>query len=275
MNSISRRNVVTTATGSLLTVAAATTAARADDSILQPSRPGHGGTDPGPRNLVRDRQNPDMLVPPPTDHGTLPNLRFSFSDAHMRLETGGWTRQVTVRELGISTNIAGVNMRLNRGGVRELHWHKAAEWAYMLYGNARITAVDAQGRNFVDDVGVGDLWYFPSGIPHSIQGLEPDGAEFLLVFDDGSFDEENTFMITDWFKHTPTEVLTKTFWRSRLLVRLHTRSKRALYFFGPRTGAAQLGQDSGSNGSAAEVHPPTDGAATDQDERRNGAHRRF
>ena len=211
MNSISRRNVITTATGSLLTVAAATTAARADDSILQPSRPGHGGTDPGPRNLVRDRQNPDMLMPPPTDHGTLPNLRFSFSDAHMRLETGGWTRQVTVRELGISTNIAGVNMRLNRGGVRELHWHKAAEWAYMLYGNARITAVDAQGRNFVDDVGVGDLWYFPSGIPHSIQGLEPDGAEFLLVFDDGSFDEENTFMITDWFKHTPTEVLTKNF----------------------------------------------------------------
>src|SRR5215467_8627468 len=81
----------------------------------------------------------------------------------------------------------------------------------MLYGKARITGVDANGRNFVDDVGVGDLWYFPSGIPHSIQGLEPDGAEFLLVFDDGSFDEENTFMITDWFKHTPTEVLTKNF----------------------------------------------------------------
>jgi oxalate decarboxylase len=95
--------------------------------------------------------------------------------------------------------------------VRELHWHKAAEWAYMLYGKARITAIDAQGRNFVDDVGVGDLWYFPPGIPHSIQGLDPDGAEFILVFDDGSFDEENTFMITDWFKHTPTEVLAKNF----------------------------------------------------------------
>ena len=26
------------------------------------------------------------------------------------------------------------------------HHRKAAEWAYMLYGNARITAVDAQGR---------------------------------------------------------------------------------------------------------------------------------
>jgi oxalate decarboxylase len=116
-----------------------------------------------------------------------------------------------MRELPVSTDIAGVNMRLNRGSVRELHWHKAAEWAYMLYGTARITAIDAQGRNFVDDVGVGDLWYFPSGIPHSIQGLGPDGCEFLLVFDDGSFDEDNTFLLTDWLKHVPTEVLAKNF----------------------------------------------------------------
>ncbi len=102
-------------------------------------------------------------------------------------------------------------MRLNAGGIRELHWHKEAEWAYMLYGTARITAVDAGGRNFVDDVGVGDLWYFPAGVPHSIQGLNPDGCEFLLVFDNGSFDEDSTFLITDWFKHVPNEVLGKNF----------------------------------------------------------------
>jgi oxalate decarboxylase len=118
---------------------------------------------------------------------------------------------VTMRELPIATTVAGVNMRLNAGGVRELHWHKAAEWAFMLYGKARITAIDPQGRSFVDDVGPGDLWYFGSGIPHSIQGLESDGCEFLLVFDDGSFDENNTFGISDWFKHTPNEVLAKNF----------------------------------------------------------------
>jgi oxalate decarboxylase len=204
VNPLSRRTIMAAAAGSLLTAATAAQA-QAGEAVPQPQRPGHGGTDPGPRNLTLDRQNPDMLVPPSTDHGTLPNLRFSFSDAHMRLEAGGWTRQVTQREL------AGVNMRLNAGGVRELHWHKAAEWAYMLYGSARITAVDAQGRNFVDDVGVGDLWYFPSGIPHSIQGLGPDGCEFLLVFDEGDFDEDNTFLISDWFKHTPAEVLAKNF----------------------------------------------------------------
>jgi oxalate decarboxylase len=216
-----------TTAGGLMTVAPATAQ---NAPVPQPQRPGHGGVDHGPRNLVRDAQNPDLLVPPSTDHGTLPNLRFSFSDSHMRLESGGWTRQVTVRELGISKNIAGVNMRLNSGGVRELHWHKAAEWAYMLYGSARITAIDAQGRNFIDDVGVGDLWYFASGIPHSIQGLGPDGCEFLLVFDDGDFDEDNTFLLSDWFKHTPSDVLAKNFGLPASLFG-HTPDPSELYIF--------------------------------------------
>jgi oxalate decarboxylase len=212
MNQISRRDILAVgAAGGLLT---ATTAAMGQTApqVPQPSRsPGIGGTDPGPRDLTRDRENPNMLNPPSTDSGTLPNLRFSFADGHMRQSSGGWTRQVTQRELGISKTLAGVNMRLNAGGIRELHWHKQAEWAYMLYGTARITAIDQDGNNFVDDVGVGDLWYFPGGIPHSIQGLGPDGCEFLLVFDDGSFDEDDTFLLTDWFKHIPEEVLGKNF----------------------------------------------------------------
>ena len=209
MNPISRRNMLAaTAAGGLMT-AASVARAQSGAPIPQPQRPGYGGTDHGPRNIMRDRQNPDLIVPPSTDSGTLPNLRFSFSDAHMRLTSGGWTRQVTSRELGISKNVAGVNMRLNAGSVRELHWHKQGEWSYMLYGTARITAVDAQGRNFIDDVGVGDLWYFPR-IPHSIQGLVTTAAirwcsrRRLRQGDD-------TFLITDWFKHTPNDVLAKNF----------------------------------------------------------------
>src|SRR3981189_3101970 len=211
MDDVTRRTLLAATAAGGVFAAATAAGAQTGETTPQPVRPGRGGTDHGPRNLMRDRQNPDLLVPPSTDQGTLPNLRFSFADAHMRRESGGWSRHITARELGVSKNIAGVNMRLNAGGVRELHWHKAAEWAYMLYGTARITAVDAKGRNFVDDVGVGDLWYFPSGNPHSIQGLNPDGCEFLLVFDDGDFDEDNTFNISDWFKHTPNEVLGKNF----------------------------------------------------------------
>jgi oxalate decarboxylase len=179
--------------------------------VPQPIREdGAGGIDFGPRDVMRDLENPDMLVPPATDAGTIPNLKFSFSDASMQLNHGGWSREVTIRQLPIATALAGVNMSLTPGGVRELHWHQQAEWAYMLWGRARITAVDQDGRNFITDVGVGDLWYFPPGIPHSIQGLE-EGCEFLLVFDDGSFSDLNTLSISDWFAHTPKDVLAANF----------------------------------------------------------------
>lgn len=102
-------------------------------------------------------------------------------------------------------------MRLNAGGIRELHWHTAAEWAIMLYGSARITAIDANGRSFVRDTKEGDLWYFPTGIPHSIQGLAPDGAEFLLVFDDGNFSEFETVSLSGVMSHTPRDVTAKNF----------------------------------------------------------------
>jgi len=82
-----------------------------------------------------------VIASPQTDYGTLDNLRRSFSDSHNHLEQGGWGRQVTIRELPIAKDVAGVNMRLTPGGVRELHWHKSAEWAYMIKGRARITAV--------------------------------------------------------------------------------------------------------------------------------------
>jgi len=179
--------------------------------IPQPIRSdGAGATDLGPRDIMRDIQNPDMLVSPATDAGTVPNLRFSYSDTHMQLNFGGWSREITVRELPVAKTLAGVNMRLTPGGVRELHWHQEAEWAYMILGRARITSVDQNGRNFIADVGEGDLWYFPPGIPHSIQGLE-EGCEFLLVFDDGNFSDLSTFSISDWFAHTPKEVLSANF----------------------------------------------------------------
>jgi oxalate decarboxylase len=170
-----------------------------------------GATVLGPHNIPLAFQNPNLLAPPRTDHGKLPNVKWPFTFSHQRIESGGWARETTARELPVSRSMAGVDMRLTAGGVRELHWHTASEWAYMIEGRARITAVDQNGRAFVDDVGKGDLWFFPPGIPHSIQGLEPDGTEFLLVFDDGNFSEDSTFLLTDWLRHTPREVLVKNF----------------------------------------------------------------
>ena len=199
-----------------------------------------GASDPGPHDATRDREDLDMLAPPETDHGSVPNLKFSFSDAHNRLEAGGWAREVTERELPIAKQLAGVNMRLKAGAVRELHWHQPGEWSYMLYGHARITAIDLEGRQFVDDVSEGDLWFFPPGIPHSIQGLGPDGCEFLLVFDEGGFSEDSTFLITDWLAHTPKSILAKNFgWPESAFAEL---PKKELYIFQGQT-PGPLGED--------------------------------
>jgi oxalate decarboxylase len=97
-------------------------------------------SDPGPTNAVLDAQNPSAVVPPVTDAGSVPAFKYPFSLSHKRPHSGGWSREVTVRELPVSKSIAGVDMRLTAGGIRELHWHAAAEWAFMLYGSARITA---------------------------------------------------------------------------------------------------------------------------------------
>ncbi len=176
----------------------------------QPIRGAKGATDPGPRNVEVDKQNPDVFSPPETDNGSMPNLKFSFGMAHNRLEDGGWAREVTVRELPVATSMAGVDMRLDAGAVRELHWHKEAEWAYILQGKVRLTVVDENRGVFIDDLKQGDMWLVPAGIPHSIQGLE-GGCEFLLVFDNGSFSENETLLITEFMAHTPKEVLAKNF----------------------------------------------------------------
>jgi oxalate decarboxylase len=207
--------LVVSAAGAAMTASAARAA-----SFGNPDEPPQGAingkapgsvTDPGPQNKAIGRQFPSAQFPPATDVGDMPMEWASFNNAPKRVQNGGWARQVTQADFAISTTITGVNMRLTAGGIRELHWHQAAEWAIMTYGNCRVTVLDAEGRPYVADVAEGDLWYFPAGQPHSLQGLGPDGCEFVICFDDGEASEYNTLLVTDWFAHTPPEVLAKNF----------------------------------------------------------------
>jgi oxalate decarboxylase len=216
MNSFSRRKVL--ALGAAGAVAAASSRARAR-SFGNPDEPAQGAInadpgslrDPGPQNPTLASQFPDAQSPPATDVGDMPQFWASFNNAHKRIQSGGWAREVTQADFPISADIAGVNMRLGAGGIRELHWHQAAEWGIMTYGRCRVTVLDLKGRAYVQDVGAGDLWFFPAGHPHSLQGLGPDGCEFLIAFDDGRASEFNTLLVTDWLAHTPPEVLAQNF----------------------------------------------------------------
>ncbi len=163
-----------------------------------PSKSDRSASAPGPGNSALDDQNPDSFLPPPTDAGGVQTFKYPFGLSHKRMQEGGWSREVTVRELPVSKSIAGVDMRLD-------------------------------GKSFVADVTEGDLWYFPTGIPHSIQGLNPDGAEFLLVFDEGNFSEYETVLLTDWMAHTPHDVLSANFGVSPQAVEKMPRKERFIF----------------------------------------------
>ncbi|PBP19895.1 oxalate decarboxylase [Diplocarpon rosae] len=147
----------------------------------QPIRGTKGGTDPGPRTEGYDVLNPDKLAPPGTDHGSVANAEWplGLSHAKLGLDRAGWSRQQNIDNIPAATEMAGVDMRLEEGGYRELHWHKAAEWSYILNGSVRVEAVTEDGQTFVDDLSAGDIWYFPP------------------------FSEDNTFLASEVFATVP------------------------------------------------------------------------
>lgn len=140
----------------------------------------------------------------------LENFKYDLDGSSGFAGEGGTAKEVTVAEFPVSTSIAAVSMVLKPGAIRELHWHAiAAEWAFVVEGNVRTTVLGPNGEAAEDDFGPGDIWYFPKGHPHALQGLGPGNAHFILVFDDGRFSEFGTFSITDWFAQTRPEILAR------------------------------------------------------------------
>jgi oxalate decarboxylase len=285
MDPVSRRNVLAAAAAAG-TVATAVAAAQAA-TFGNPDEPPQGAinttgnpasvTDPGPQNPAIASQFPAAFSPPATNVGDMPMFWASFNNAPRRIQNGGWARQVTQADFAISEEISGVNMRLTRGGIRELHWHQAAEWAYVSRGVIRITTIDSEGRANVEDVAAGGLWYFPSGMPHSPQGVGDDGGEFILCFDHGKATEYNTLLVTDWFAHTPPDILALNFGlpaETFANIPLHQ-----LYIFQGQMPAPLAQDQAQAAGSAGRMPNPSSfqlrrHAAHPQDRRRRGAHRR-
>jgi len=157
-------------------------------------------------------QPPFGPTPAPLAGAELPSFRFRLGEVAPKSWGGGWAKEATVVDFPVSQAIAGVLMSLVPGGLRELHWHaNAAEWAYVIKGQCRVTTINPQGQSQIVDFSAGDVWYFPRGFGHSIQGIGSEDCLFVLVFDNGYFSEFGTFSITDWVGHTPPEVLGKYF----------------------------------------------------------------
>jgi oxalate decarboxylase len=254
LEALSRRKFLRNGSAVLaMTALAGATALGQERPNTEAAERDHSSNDPGQENKPLLDENPNSNMPPPTDHGDMVPLWYSFDLAKKRVEEGGWTHEVTQRELPSSRDIAGVNMRLTAGSYRELHWHTADEWAYVLYGKARVTVMRPDGKTFIGDVSEGDLWLFPAGHPHSIQGLDPDGTEFLLVFNQGDFSENGTMLLSEWMAHTPPEVLMKNFGLDReALAKLPTEG---LYIFPGTVPTSTVAQDKEEIGGSAVASP--------------------
>jgi oxalate decarboxylase/phosphoglucose isomerase-like protein (cupin superfamily) len=173
--------------------------------LPEPIRGQLGATIMGPRNVPLERENPDLLASPSTDDGTIPNLKFSFSNARNRLLTGGWSREVTQRELPISTTMAGVDMRLKPGAIRELHWHPTNdEWQYYISGQAKMTVFASSGKARTFDYQAGDVGYVPFAMGHYILNTGQEPLRLLEMF---RSDHYADISLNQWLALTPPELV--------------------------------------------------------------------
>src|SRR5262245_35804808 len=153
-------------------------------------------------------------VPDPLVSGKeLPTFKYALEKSKPGKVIGGsLAREATVEQFPISKGIAGVSMRLEPGGMRELHWHAtAAEWAYVNKGRVRTTVLGPRGEAETNEFEPGDVWYFPRGHGHMLQCLGKEPCHFVLIFDNGYFSEFGTFSISDWMGHAPKGLLAKNF----------------------------------------------------------------
>ena len=151
----------------------------------------------------------DYLKTIPRKSGDPVVFTASLDNGPIKATSGGWARDVTTKNLPLATDIAGAHLYLNAGGVREMHWHNSAEWAYVLSGHCQVTVVDPEGETEVANYAPGDLWYFPKGHAHAIQTLGSEPCHAILAFDDGLYGEHGTFGLSDWMSRLDPRMLTQ------------------------------------------------------------------
>src|ERR1700735_3282936 len=100
----SRRSFLGMSSVALASAAFAGLTANAQEKAsTQKAEHDHSSSDPGQENKPLLNENPNSNTPPPTDHGDVGPIWYSFDLTHKRIQEGGWTHQVTQRELPSST----------------------------------------------------------------------------------------------------------------------------------------------------------------------------
>ncbi|KAI4151631.1 MAG: hypothetical protein LQ340_003388 [Diploschistes diacapsis] len=138
-------------------------------------------------NSFYDQQNSDLSAPPDSDADDTSNSKWPMGLSHNRLglNSAGWARQQNTDVFPAATAIASVDMRL------EPHD----------YANSTGTEPPS---------GLSSSAFFSSGVPHYIQAGH-QRVEFLLIFDQDSFSEGATSLVSEMLLGNPKSVIAKDF----------------------------------------------------------------
>jgi oxalate decarboxylase/phosphoglucose isomerase-like protein (cupin superfamily) len=83
----------------------------------------------------------------------------------------------------ILAGMGAVLLRLQKGGVREPHWHaNAAELSYCVAGNARMTIYGPNARRDTFTIIPGQLTFVPRGHWHNVENIGNEEAKFVIVY---------------------------------------------------------------------------------------------
>ena len=83
----------------------------------------------------------------------------------------------------ILAGMGAVLLRLEKGGVREPHWHpNAAELSYCITGNAKMTIFSTNARVDTFTINPGQLTFVPRAYWHDIENIGNEEAKFVIVY---------------------------------------------------------------------------------------------
>lgn len=98
---------------------------------------------------------------------------------------------------------------LTAHAIREPHWHaNANELGYCVRGQALVTVVGNHGSRDVFLIGIGEMFFVPSGTVHAIENTGETEAEFILAF---SNEDPDDFSLSGAFDVMSDAVLLSIF----------------------------------------------------------------
>lgn len=128
-----------------------------------------------------------------TDKPHTPRLLDSWKSNRFKMDiestypqvstSGGWVKMSNGFLLPALQGLAMYSLQLDKGGVREPHWHpNSHELNYLFQGNARISLLSPGGDVNTFDMKAGDMSFLPRGYLHYIENRGLDPARFAVFF---------------------------------------------------------------------------------------------